>query len=338
MDLATLKLAQPAVGHVFRISSSGPRAGTYLGMVGYPLGNRLSLNQGKIRWVGERDGVPTLEVTMLGGEGASGAPFIDDRGFVVGVLQHGLGVWGQQTAGVLVGVNLASLWGLQLRLSLCRNYPNGGIVGCPGAAEGSPITASTARKIAAEGVLWRADLTPTWTLSSSSTRTFDTDTECKDFIQGGYLARREDIFETSAGDVLSGNITVYETPSDARSAFQLITSNASIECLTAAVRHGLAESLKAPRKLGSFSAHRTASSSLLSRDGFGDAASSYYFEWQVTGASAADELVGHSYWSDVLVGDSVLTFQLGTYRKMKLAHFTSALVSTIARVAGYPRT
>ena len=37
------------------------------------------------------NGAPILAVRMLGAEGASGAPFIDDSGRVVGILQLGLG-------------------------------------------------------------------------------------------------------------------------------------------------------------------------------------------------------------------------------------------------------
>jgi hypothetical protein len=133
-DLATLKLDRAASGYVFRIRPSIAPAGSNLGMVGYPLGNRLSLNQGKIIWRGKRSGVPLLAVKMLGAEGASGAPFIDDSGRVVGILQVGLGsedVLGQRTAGVLVGLDLVRWWGPRARLDLCRAYPKGGIAGCP---------------------------------------------------------------------------------------------------------------------------------------------------------------------------------------------------------------
>ena len=133
-DLATLKLGRASTGYVFSIRRSGPPAGTNLGMVGYPLGNRLSLNQGKIIWRGKRGGAPLLAVKMLGAEGASGAPFIDDAGRVVGILQLGLGskdVLGQRTAGVLVGLDLVRWWGQRARLDLCRSYPKGGIADCP---------------------------------------------------------------------------------------------------------------------------------------------------------------------------------------------------------------
>jgi hypothetical protein len=136
-DVATIKLDKDAVGaHVFSIRSSLPPAGSNLGMVGYPLGNRLSLNQGKIIFRVRKNGAPLLAVRMLGAEGASGAPFIDDAGRVVGIMQIGLGskdVIGQRTSGVLVGLDLVRWWGPKARLDLCRAYPNGGIAGCPNA-------------------------------------------------------------------------------------------------------------------------------------------------------------------------------------------------------------
>lgn len=132
-DLATLKIDRAAPGHVFRVRSTRPPAGTNLGMIGYPLGNRLSLNQGKIIWRGKEAGAPLLAVKMLGAEGASGSPFIDDQGRVVGILQIGLGaadILGQRTAGVLMGLDLVRWWGPRARLDLCRAYPKGGIAGC----------------------------------------------------------------------------------------------------------------------------------------------------------------------------------------------------------------
>ncbi len=135
VDVSTIKLDHAAEGaHVFRIRSTLPPFGTNVGMVGYPLGSRLSLNQGKIirRWT--LNGAPVMVVKMLGAEGASSAPYIDDSGRVVGILQVGLGskdIIGQRTAGVLYGLDLVRWWGPHARLDLCRAYPHGGIAGCP---------------------------------------------------------------------------------------------------------------------------------------------------------------------------------------------------------------
>jgi len=112
-------------------------------MIGYPLGNRLSLNQGKIILRRKETGAPVIYVRMLGAEGASGAPFIDDVGRVVGVLQVGLGskdVLGQRTSGVVAGLDLVRWWGPRARLDLCHAYPNGGIAGCPGSKPPPPAT------------------------------------------------------------------------------------------------------------------------------------------------------------------------------------------------------
>src|SRR4249920_1036232 len=108
-DVATIKLDHASTGFVFRVRSSRVALGMNLGMAGYPLGNRLSFNQGKIFWRGKKDRAPLLAVRMLGAEGASGAPFIDDNGRVVGILQIGLGskdIFGQRTSGVVMGLDL----------------------------------------------------------------------------------------------------------------------------------------------------------------------------------------------------------------------------------------
>jgi hypothetical protein len=135
-DLATIKLDRHvSAGYVFRVRGNRVPLGLNLGMVGYPLGNRLSFNQGKIIDRGKIDGAPVIAVRMLGAEGASGSPFIDSDGRVVGVMQIGLGsedVLGQRTSGVLVGLDLVRWWGPSARLDLCRAYPSGGIAGCPG--------------------------------------------------------------------------------------------------------------------------------------------------------------------------------------------------------------
>jgi hypothetical protein len=44
-DVATIKLDHAAGGYIFRVRTLPIRVGVNLGMVGYPLGNRLSLNR-----------------------------------------------------------------------------------------------------------------------------------------------------------------------------------------------------------------------------------------------------------------------------------------------------
>jgi hypothetical protein len=136
-DVATIKLNRPAAGaYVFRVRSSLPPLGSNLSAVGYPLGNRLSLNQGKLIARLRVCGAPLIAVKMLGAEGGSGSAFVDDEGRAVGILQLGFGskdLLGQRTSGVLVGLDLVRWWGPRARLDLCRAYPHGGIAGCPGA-------------------------------------------------------------------------------------------------------------------------------------------------------------------------------------------------------------
>ena len=151
-DLSTIKLDRDASGFVFRVRSSPLRVGMNLGAVGHPLGNRLSLNQGRLIERGKLNGAPLLAVRMLGAEGASGSPFIDNEGRVVGILQAGLGsedVLGQRTSGVVIGLDLVRWWGPRARLDLCRAYPKGGIAGCPGTSPTPPPTTETVRVTAA---------------------------------------------------------------------------------------------------------------------------------------------------------------------------------------------
>jgi hypothetical protein len=141
-DLATIKLPHATVGgYVFRIRSSLPPIGSNLSSAGYPLGHPLSLNQGKLVSRLKAHGAPLLAVKMLGAEGGSGSPFIDDRGRVVGILQIGLGstdILGERTTGVLLGLDLVRWWGPHARLDLCHAYPHGGIAGCPSSTPPPP--------------------------------------------------------------------------------------------------------------------------------------------------------------------------------------------------------
>ncbi len=144
-DLATIKLDRAVQdGYVFRVRSNRVPPGLNLGTAGYPLGNKVSFNQGKIIWRGKVNRAPALAVRMLGAEGASGSPFFDRDGRVVGILQIGLGkardVLGQRTSGVLMGLDLVRWWGPHARLDLCRAYPGGGIAGCPGTKPPPPAS------------------------------------------------------------------------------------------------------------------------------------------------------------------------------------------------------
>ena len=85
----------PSDGYLFALRPSSPPAGTNLAMVGHPLGNRVSLNQGKIIQKLRVSGVPMIAVQMLGAEGASGSAFVDDAARVVGILQLGYGSQGR---------------------------------------------------------------------------------------------------------------------------------------------------------------------------------------------------------------------------------------------------
>jgi hypothetical protein len=100
-------------------------------MIGHPLGNRISLNQGKVLRRVRLGRVPLVAVRMLGAEGASGSSFVDDQGRVVGLLQLGLGskdVLGQRTSGLVLGIDLSMWWGARARRDLCRAYPTAALL------------------------------------------------------------------------------------------------------------------------------------------------------------------------------------------------------------------
>ena len=136
-DLATLKLAEPASSsdYVFGFRNSSPRLGTNLSMLGHPVGNGISLTQGRLRAKTHYHHVPLLIIDLLGTEGASGSPIVDGGGHVAGVLQVGLGgrdILGQRTSGVVAGIDLPRWWGGGRRVeqALCHAYPRGGIPNC----------------------------------------------------------------------------------------------------------------------------------------------------------------------------------------------------------------
>ena len=131
-DLATLKLTQASTGYVFSFREVPMPLQGNVAMVGYPPGNRLQLTQGPLLVRPKLKGKPKrlLGVRLLGAEGASGSPLLDDSGRVIGILQEGLGskdVLGQRTSGLILGIDLESP---TVAESFCPAYPLGGIPGC----------------------------------------------------------------------------------------------------------------------------------------------------------------------------------------------------------------
>ena len=154
-DLATLKLAQPVSpdDYLFEFRDSSPAVGTNLSMIGYPLGNELSMTQGNLLLKRTEAGVPMLFIRLLGAEGASGSPVVDDVGRLVGVLQLGFGssdVLGQRTSGVIAGIDVASWWGSgnAAERNLCKVYPNGGLPSCGSPTPPRPAPSSPAPPVA----------------------------------------------------------------------------------------------------------------------------------------------------------------------------------------------
>jgi S1-C subfamily serine protease len=136
VDLATLRLHTGANGHLFTIRTWSPGVGAGVAMLGHPLGGQqLSITQGRVAWKGHmraRPGVPLLVLRLLGAQGASGSPIVDDNGRVVSILQIGLGsrdTLGQETSGTILGIDLPSWWP-NAKQNLCQAYPLGGVANC----------------------------------------------------------------------------------------------------------------------------------------------------------------------------------------------------------------
>jgi hypothetical protein len=89
-DLATFRLDRRSPGYVFDFARRTPKPRTTVAIAGHPLGNPLSLHQGRMIGTGKVSGVPTIAVWMVAAQGASGSPFLDPRGDVIGILQRGV--------------------------------------------------------------------------------------------------------------------------------------------------------------------------------------------------------------------------------------------------------
>lgn len=141
VDLAVLKLKRRVDAYILRPRGRPAPIGTNLAAVGHPLGNQLSVNQGRLIARKRVNGIPVMLVNLLGAEGASGSAFVDNQGRVVGLLQIGIGtgvdLFGQHTSGSVTGLDLSSWWG-NGKQWLCKSYPDGGIPMCGGTTRTPP--------------------------------------------------------------------------------------------------------------------------------------------------------------------------------------------------------
>jgi S1-C subfamily serine protease len=128
IDVATLRLARDASGWVFHLRPNQAPIGVNVAAIGHPLGADIAVTQGKILLRTHRQ----VFVRLLGAEGASGSPFVDNAGNVIAILQQGYGsadAIGQRTAGVVSGYDFSSRWAAWRR-ALCKAYPYGGVADC----------------------------------------------------------------------------------------------------------------------------------------------------------------------------------------------------------------
>jgi S1-C subfamily serine protease len=131
LDVTTLKLAKPtSEAWLFSIRPGQAPIGTFIAVVGYPLGQGESYTNGKLL---ARKGRRIL-LQVLAAQGYSGGPVVDTYGRVVGLVNIGLGkagvLTGANVGDTVIGYDFSSRWG-GWRRTLCHAYPSGGIDDCP---------------------------------------------------------------------------------------------------------------------------------------------------------------------------------------------------------------
>jgi serine protease Do len=87
-DFAVAVLDSSLVGYYFTVSSRSPSPGDPVVGLGYSLGEGLSLNQGQVLYAARYRGVPELLLNLLGAQGSSGGPILNQDGYVVGLTQR----------------------------------------------------------------------------------------------------------------------------------------------------------------------------------------------------------------------------------------------------------
>jgi serine protease Do len=95
-DLALVALDAPFGGHVFEVAAERPDVGAPVALIGYPLGEPLSLAVGAVSGLdrtsawegGELTGL--VQTDVAANPGNSGGPLLDQEGRVVGVLVGGV--------------------------------------------------------------------------------------------------------------------------------------------------------------------------------------------------------------------------------------------------------
>lgn len=308
VDLATLKLDAPATGYLFEIRGSRMPNGTNLAMVGFPLGTKLAFTQGKLILSKEKDGVPLLAVRLLGGEGASGAPFVDDQGRVVGILQVGLGsedILGQRTAGVVVGLDLVAWWGSSARRDLCKAYPAGGIPDCGSA----PAPVADSKALGLSAMVRAADLdvdfgaNGTWRLVSTKADS-SASGPCSEYVlPGRRFAQKREFENSQTGDSFTQYVWVYGSPAEARKAYALTASTANLDCQETDMRDYLETASPEMALTDLVAGHQRVPP-------FGSMSSGGSIWWERTETYSGEVETGVWYWVDVVAGRTVHGFTL----------------------------
>jgi S1-C subfamily serine protease len=131
LDVSTLKLSRPVKETwLFAFRPGQAPIGTFIAVLGYPLGQGESYTNGRLV---ARSGRAIL-LKVLSAQGYSGGPVVDTYGRVVGLVNAGwlsAGLFpGEATGDNVIGYDFSSRWG-GWRSTMCAAYPNGGIDDCP---------------------------------------------------------------------------------------------------------------------------------------------------------------------------------------------------------------
>lgn len=94
-DLALVELERALDGHLFEFAAATPAVGDPVGLIGYPLGEPLSLSTGTVSGLDRTIPVPgsqiegLIQTDVAANPGNSGGPLLDTDGAVIGVLLAG---------------------------------------------------------------------------------------------------------------------------------------------------------------------------------------------------------------------------------------------------------
>jgi serine protease Do len=132
VDVATLTVAKPVDGYLFRFAAEGAPVGTRVATLGYPLGGPLAVTRGEVTNNVIDYEVPSVAAKIDIEGGNSGGPIFSDEGEVISVVSR-IVISGSLTAdrsNRWGGVDIPRWWGADALADLCKTYPEGELPDC----------------------------------------------------------------------------------------------------------------------------------------------------------------------------------------------------------------